>query len=127
MFHLTWNHSQSMTQPYYWHYHPNSDETFLELEGVLIIELEDQTIELSPGQLFTVPTNVLHRTKPKGSRSVNLSFELAAMQTIKKEPESKTTKRSSQTQAIAPATNAANTIHHHYSGLQTPYPHRAAQ
>lgn len=92
MFHLTWNHSQSMTQPYYWHYHPNSDETFLELEGVLIIEVEDQTIELSPGQLFTVPTNVLHRTKPKGSRSVNLSFELAAMQTIKKEPESKTTK-----------------------------------
>lgn len=75
-----------MTQPYYWHYHPNSDETFLVLEGVLIIELEGQIIELSPGQLFTVPTNVLHRTKPKGLRSINLTFELEAMETIKKEP-----------------------------------------
>nr|WP_199156729.1 cupin domain-containing protein [Pedobacter sp. ASV2] len=70
-----------MTQPYYWHYHPNSDETFLVLEGVVIIELENQTIELGPGQLYTIPKNVLHKTKPKGPRSVNLTFELAEMQT----------------------------------------------
>lgn len=77
-----------MTEAYYWHYHPNSDESFLCLEGQLVIQLEDRTVELNPGQLFTVPTNVLHRTKPKDERSVNLSFELEAMQTIKKEPES---------------------------------------
>ncbi|ACU04823.1 cupin domain-containing protein [Pedobacter heparinus] len=77
-----------MTLPYYWHYHPNSDESFLCLEGQLIIELQDQLIELSPGQLYTIPANVLHRTRPKGERSVNLSFELESMQTIKKEPES---------------------------------------
>lgn len=76
-----------MSQPYYWHYHPNSDESFLCLEGQLIIELQDQLIELNPGQLYTIPTNVLHRTRPKSERSVNLSFELEAMQTIKKEPE----------------------------------------
>ena len=39
-----------MTQPYYWHYHPNSDETFLVLEGSLVIELETETIELLAGQ-----------------------------------------------------------------------------
>ncbi|MBB6271888.1 mannose-6-phosphate isomerase-like protein (cupin superfamily) [Pedobacter cryoconitis] len=75
-----------MTAPFYWHYHPNSDESFLVLEGVLLIEMEDRIIELSPGQLFTIPTNVLHRTRPQGQRSVNLTFELENMQTIKKQP-----------------------------------------
>src|ERR1700760_3464121 len=64
-----------MTEPFYWHYHPNSDEVFLGVEGVVIIELEDRTIELGPGQLFTVPRNAPNRTSPKGDRSVNLTFE----------------------------------------------------
>ena len=42
-----------MTEPFYWHNHPNSDETFLGIEGTLLIELDDETIELSPGQLLT--------------------------------------------------------------------------
>ncbi|WP_316812150.1 cupin domain-containing protein [Pedobacter heparinus] len=73
-----------MTQPYFWHYHPDSDETFLVLEGLLTIELENEIIELGPGQLYTVPANVLHRTRPNGARSVNLSFEREAMQTLQK-------------------------------------------
>lgn len=72
-----------MTKPYFWHYHPNSDESFLVLEGSLILELQDKMVELSPGQLYTIPKNVLHKTKPKGERSVNLTFELADMQTCK--------------------------------------------
>jgi mannose-6-phosphate isomerase-like protein (cupin superfamily) len=72
-----------MTEPFYWHYHPNSDETFLVTEGILCIDLEDRTVELAPGQLFTIPANVLHRTRPRSERSVNLTFELAAMETIK--------------------------------------------
>ena len=24
-----------MTEPFYWHYHPNSDETFLVIEGIV--------------------------------------------------------------------------------------------
>ncbi|MES2266975.1 MAG: cupin domain-containing protein [Bacteroidota bacterium] len=64
-----------MTEAYFWHYHPNSDETFLVIEGSIFIDLEDKTIELLPNQLFTIPKNVIHRTRPNGSRSVNLTFE----------------------------------------------------
>ena len=72
-----------MTEPYFWHRHPNSDETFLSVEGSLIIELENEIIELSPGQLFTVPKNANHRTRPGGPRSVNLTFELQNIETIR--------------------------------------------
>jgi len=72
-----------MTEPFYWHYHPNSDETFLVIEGMVYIDLEDRTVELAPGQLFSIPANVRHRTRPQGDRSVNFTFELATMETIK--------------------------------------------
>jgi mannose-6-phosphate isomerase-like protein (cupin superfamily) len=71
-----------MTAPFYWHYHPNSDESFLVIEGMLCIDLEGGTIELQPGQLFTVPAGVRHRTRPKGDRSVNLTFERKDMKTV---------------------------------------------
>lgn len=74
-----------MTQPFYWHLHPNSDESFLVIEGALIIELEDNTIELLPGQFFTIPKNIKHRTSPKGERSVNITFELKDMETVRVE------------------------------------------
>ncbi|WP_353718853.1 cupin domain-containing protein [Dyadobacter sp. 676] len=72
-----------MTEPFYWHFHPNSDEVFLTLEGILLIELESETIELSPGQLFTVQRNIPHRTAPKNGRSVNLTFEHQHMETVR--------------------------------------------
>jgi mannose-6-phosphate isomerase-like protein (cupin superfamily) len=72
-----------MTEAFYWHYHPNSDETFLVTEGIVCIDLEDRTVELAPGQLFTIPANVRHRTRPLGERSVNITFELAAMETVR--------------------------------------------
>ncbi|GAB3223483.1 cupin domain-containing protein [Spirosoma arcticum] len=72
-----------MTAPYDWHYHPNSDETFIVMEGVLLIELETETIELLPGQLFTVPKNTVHRTLPKGDRSVNITVEHDLIDTVK--------------------------------------------
>src|SRR5882724_7865947 len=59
-----------MTEPFYWHLHPNSDETFLVIEGSLFIDLPSHTIELLSGQLFTVPRNTKHRTRPNGARSV---------------------------------------------------------
>lgn len=72
-----------MTEPFYWHFHPNSDETFFVIEGSIYIDLETQTIELASGQLFTIPINVKHRTRPKGIRSVNLTFEYNAIETVK--------------------------------------------
>ena len=74
-----------MTEPYFWHRHPNSDESFLVIEGAVFIDLDDRTVELHPGQLFTIPQNVNHRTRPKDSRSVNITFELENMETIRTE------------------------------------------
>ncbi len=65
----------TMTEPYHWHCHPDSDESFLVLEGGLYIDLDHRTVELQPGTLFTVEKGVRHRTRPAGARSVNLTFE----------------------------------------------------
>ena len=67
----------TMTEAYHWHAHPDSDETFLSLEGGLYIDFEDRTVELRPGQMITVSRGVRHRTRPVGERSVNLTFERA--------------------------------------------------
>lgn len=58
-----------------WHQHPRSDESFLVLEGELEIDLADgQTFRLKPGDAFTIPAGVVHRTRSR-SRAVNLCFE----------------------------------------------------
>ena len=75
-----------MTEPYFWHLHPDSDETFLGVEGVLILELEHQRIELGPGQMITVPKGVRHRTSPAGTHSVNLTFERVDIETVRTDP-----------------------------------------
>ena len=71
----------TMIEPYHWHCHPDSDESFLALEGGLFIDFEDRTIELLPGQMVTVHRGVRHRTRPIGKRSVNLTFERAGSRT----------------------------------------------
>ncbi|MEP6731803.1 MAG: cupin domain-containing protein [bacterium] len=71
-----------MTEPYHWHYHPNSDETFLVVEGRLEIEFEAGALQLGPGQMVTVARGVRHRTRPVGERSVNLTFESATTETV---------------------------------------------
>ena len=48
---------------YHWHKHDNDDEFFYTVEGQLLIDLEDRTIELNPGQGFVVPRGIVHRTR----------------------------------------------------------------
>jgi mannose-6-phosphate isomerase-like protein (cupin superfamily) len=72
-----------MTQPFYWHLHPNSDETFMVTEGSVFIDLEEKTVELIPGQLFTIPKNTKHRTRPGNGRSVNITIERVDMETVR--------------------------------------------
>ena len=38
----------TMTEAYHWHCHPDSDESFLALEGGLYIDFDDRTVELAP-------------------------------------------------------------------------------
>lgn len=72
-----------MTEPYFWHFHPDSDETFIGLEGTVILDLEGQRIELSAGHIFTVPKGAKHRTAPAGPRSVNLTIERREITTVR--------------------------------------------
>jgi mannose-6-phosphate isomerase-like protein (cupin superfamily) len=39
------------------------DEFFYVVNGQLLIDLEDQTVALDPGQGFVVPQRVVHRTR----------------------------------------------------------------
>jgi mannose-6-phosphate isomerase-like protein (cupin superfamily) len=71
-----------MTEEFRWHSHPYSDETFYGVDGELVIEFADSEIRLKPGQFATVPAGTLHRTRPAGERSVNLTFERAGAATI---------------------------------------------
>ncbi|MDO8550887.1 MAG: cupin domain-containing protein [Ignavibacteria bacterium] len=48
---------------YHWHKHENDDEFFFVLEGKLLVDLENRTIELNPGQGVTITKNVMHRTR----------------------------------------------------------------
>lgn len=48
---------------FHWHHHKGEDEFFYVVEGRLLVDLEGRTEELSPGQGFTVPKGVEHRTR----------------------------------------------------------------
>jgi mannose-6-phosphate isomerase-like protein (cupin superfamily) len=76
-------HLSVMEGPFYWHLHPDSDETFLVLEGALVIDFDDGSVELRLGQLLTVPAGMRHRTRPAGARSVNLTVEKAGANTVR--------------------------------------------
>ena len=53
-----------------WHDHPDTDETFLVLDGVLRIDFRDGAVHLSPGEMFVVPRGVEH--KPYAEHEVKL-------------------------------------------------------
>ena len=71
-----------MTERFRWHRHPDSDDTFYGIDGELVIEFEDHEVVVRPGQFVTVPAGTLHRTRPAGARSVNLTFERAGAETV---------------------------------------------
>ena len=48
---------------FHWHKHEKEDEFFFVIEGLLLIDLEERTIELKQHQGFTVPKGVIHRTR----------------------------------------------------------------
>ena len=48
---------------YHWHKHDADDEFFYVVEGSLLIDLEERTVELAPGQGFVVPRGIVHRTR----------------------------------------------------------------
>jgi mannose-6-phosphate isomerase-like protein (cupin superfamily) len=64
---------------YHWHKHDDDDEFFFVLEGQLLIDLEDHTIELNPNQGVTISKGILHRPRAP-HKTVMLMVETSAIQ-----------------------------------------------
>jgi mannose-6-phosphate isomerase-like protein (cupin superfamily) len=63
---------------YHWHKHDDDDEFFYVMEGKLLIDLEERTVELGPRQGFVIPKGVVHRTRAV-ERTVMLMVENAGI------------------------------------------------
>ncbi len=53
-----------------WHDHPDTDETFLVIDGDLRIDFRDGAVHLKPGEMFVVPKGVEH--KPYAENEVKM-------------------------------------------------------
>ena len=48
-----------------WHNHPETDEVFIVINGVLDIEFKDGKVTLESGEMFVIPKGVEHRPVAK--------------------------------------------------------------
>ena len=44
-----------------WHSHKDSDETFIVIDGEMLIKFKDGEVKLSKGEMFVVPKGVEHQ------------------------------------------------------------------
>ena len=63
---------------YHWHNHEQDDEFFYVVEGRLLIDLEDRTIELAPRQGVVIPKGMMHRPRAP-ERTVMLMVETSSI------------------------------------------------
>ena len=55
-----------------WHSHPETDETFIVIEGTMGIEFENETIELSEGEMLVIPKGTRHKQFAKHEAKIML-------------------------------------------------------
>lgn len=46
-----------------WHSHADEDELFIVVQGKLLMDFRDRTVEIEPGQLLVVPRGTEHRPR----------------------------------------------------------------
>src|SRR5437868_1968650 len=63
---------------YHWHHHDDEDEFFYVVEGRLLVDFKDRTVELAPRQGIVVPRGVEHRTRAP-ERTIMLMVEGAGI------------------------------------------------
>jgi mannose-6-phosphate isomerase-like protein (cupin superfamily) len=44
-----------------WHSHPDTDETFIIIEGTLVMNFRDRKVEVNSGEMIVVPKGVEHK------------------------------------------------------------------
>jgi len=44
-----------------WHSHPETDETFIVMEGILIMNFRDRKVEVRTGEMIVIPKGVEHK------------------------------------------------------------------
>jgi len=44
-----------------WHTHPDTDETFIILEGTLVMNFRDRKVEINAGEMIVIPKGVEHK------------------------------------------------------------------
>lgn len=59
---------------FHWHHHDREDEFFFVVSGRLLLDVPGGTVELDPGQGYTVPARTEHRTRAE-ARTVVLMVE----------------------------------------------------
>ena len=63
---------------YHWHKHEKEDEFFYVVSGQLLIDLEDRSIDLTPGKGVVIPKGTMHRPRAP-ERTVILMVERAGI------------------------------------------------
>ncbi|MEJ2624185.1 MAG: cupin domain-containing protein [Pseudolabrys sp.] len=53
-----------------WHDHPDTDETFMVIDGELRIDFRDGSVTIGPGEVYIVPKGVEH--KPYAEKEVQM-------------------------------------------------------
>ncbi|KGJ88028.1 cupin domain-containing protein [Thalassotalea sp. ND16A] len=48
-----------------WHDHPDTDEVFIVMEGILTIEFRDGNVTLQSGEMYVIPKGVEHKPVAK--------------------------------------------------------------
>jgi mannose-6-phosphate isomerase-like protein (cupin superfamily) len=48
-----------------WHSHPETDETFIIMEGTLVMNFRDRKVEVRTGEMIVIPKGVEHKPSSK--------------------------------------------------------------
>ncbi len=58
-----------------WHSHTHEDELFVVMQGTLIMEFRDKTVEVKPGEILVVPKGVEHLPRTNGEEVLLMLIE----------------------------------------------------
>ena len=59
-----------------WHSHPDTDETFIVIDGMLVVNFRDRKVEVRAGEMIVVPKGVEHKpSSENGYRAILIEPE----------------------------------------------------